>query len=566
MTDVPMIATPGAPPGSDGSRRAAAIDALRSAGDSPILRCFPHGAIIVFDHDLRYLSAGGLGLADVGLSREMLEGRTIGEAFPPAVVEAIEPVYRSALAGVESTMDVPYQDRIYLMRLGPLRDTDGVVVAGMGFTQDVTEARQAEQALRESESRFRSAFEHAPIGKALIGLDGRYQQVNAAMCRITGYTDEQLLRLSVADVTHPDDMAADVAVSDRLLAGELITHTLEKRYLTASGTTVWAAKSVSLVRRDDGSPLHFIAQIQDVTDRITNEQLLAKERRRLSEAQSIGHVGSWELDVTVSQVSWSDTLFELYGLDPKLFAGDYQAALDCIHPDDRAAVDAATQACIETGEPLRVRYRVTRADDGQLRWFDARGEALYQQGQLVRLAGAVADITDLIAAESEAKEARDAALEASRHKSTFLATMSHEIRTPMNAVIGLTGLLLDTGLDHQQRDFVQTVRDSGEALLVIINDILDFSKIESGGLELESRPFNLWECVEGSLELLGSVAAPRGSISSATSPAARSGWWATPPGCARCWSTCSATPSSSLRGATFCSRSSRATSPTATCA
>jgi signal transduction histidine kinase/CheY-like chemotaxis protein len=118
-------------------------------------------------------------------------------------------------------------------------------------------------------------------------------------------------------------------------------------------------------------------------------------------------------------------------------------------------------------------------------------------------------LSGLAAKNRELADARDAALDASRAKGEFLAAMSHEIRTPLNAVIGLTGVLLDTPLDEEQKEFATTIRSSGNALLALINDILDFSKIEAGKIELESAPFDVVDCVEDALDLVGVPAAEK---------------------------------------------------------
>jgi PAS domain S-box-containing protein len=227
---------------------------------------FPQGAVFSFDHDLRYLSAGGQGLADVGLSRAMLEGRTIFEAFPPETAAAIEPLYRAALRGETTTIDVPYGGRIFQQRLAPVIEEDEVV-AGLGFTQDVTEARAAEAALLASEQRMRLTFDNAPIGEAIVNLDGSWREVNAALTELTGYSREQLLTMTFQDITHPDDLELDLEHVRRLMDGEISSYEMEKRYLTAGGAVVWVLLSGVVVRDADGEPLHFIAQILDITER-----------------------------------------------------------------------------------------------------------------------------------------------------------------------------------------------------------------------------------------------------------------------------------------------------------
>ena len=131
-------------------------------------------------------------------------------------------------------------------------------------------------------------------------------------------------------------------------------------------------------------------------------------------------------------------------------------------------------------------------------------------GGIAGWVGTLADVTAEVGAEAAMSDARDKATEASRLKSDFLANMSHEIRTPMNGVIGMTDLLLETNLDARQRDYAQTVRNSGEALLTIINDILDFSKIEAGKLEIEDIEFDVRTVVDDVVDLLAGPAQTKG--------------------------------------------------------
>ncbi|MBA4062532.1 MAG: hypothetical protein C0501_02275 [Isosphaera sp.] len=146
--------------------------------------------------------------------------------------------------------------------------------------RDVGEQVRAEAALRESEERFRGAIEHAAIGMALVAPDGRFLRVNRALCAIVGYSDQELLTRTFQNLTHPDDLQADLDQVRRMLAGEIVTYQMEKRYVHKAGHVVWALLSVSLVRSAAGAPVHFVSQIQDITDRKAAEAELRERGQR----------------------------------------------------------------------------------------------------------------------------------------------------------------------------------------------------------------------------------------------------------------------------------------------
>jgi len=136
-----------------------------------------------------------------------------------------------------------------------------------------------------SDSLFQSAFEFAAIGMALVSLEGKWLRVNRSICKITGYSEAELLARTFQDITHPDDLEADLENVRKMLAGEIDTYQMEKRYFHKNGSIVWILLSVSLVRTKSGEPLFFISQIQDITRQKKSEEELAKAAAEIQRLQ-----------------------------------------------------------------------------------------------------------------------------------------------------------------------------------------------------------------------------------------------------------------------------------------
>ncbi len=312
------------------------------------------------------------------------------------------------------------------------------------------------------------------------------------------------------ELIHEDDLANYRAAVESQLSGEQTFIAPEYRLRTGKGEWRWIyARAKTVARANSGQPLRIIGTVQDITERKDAEAAL---RESQSEARKLSLVASRTDNLVIitspdGRVDWINESFtrvmeydlkEIYGMTPDAFL---------LGPESRKRDVARIRAAMAHGRGVTSDI-VNYSKSGRKYHLHLEIQPIRNEnGEVETFIAILADITTRVETENALRRAKSEADNASRAKSEFLASMSHEIRTPMNGVIGMTNLLMDTSLDPEQRDFVNTIRTSGEALLTIINDILGFSKIESGKMELEQLPFDLPTCIEEALELFSMQAA-----------------------------------------------------------
>ncbi len=382
---------------------------------------------------------------------------------------------------------------------------DQLPIVGILNARDITERKRAEEALRQSEDRFRSAFENAPIGVVIVAPDGRFLQANRAFCDIVGYSADELVHgTRFQDITHPGDIDADVQLLREMLAGQRTRYELEKRYINRAGLPVHVRLHVSLVRDAAGAPLHVIGQVVDESERKRAEAM----QRRLVRAVEAAAEGIVLTDAEGHILQVNPAFTRLTGYAAADVVGRRPPLLHRnLHDVDTYA---AFWRAIRAGETWAGRVIDRRADGSHYHVAVTVAPIIDDKGVLTGFVGIHRDVTEDIRREDALADALQRAEGATRAKSEFLANMSHEIRTPMNGILGMTELALATQLDAEQREYLELVKSSADSLLGIIDDILDFSKIEAGKLALEPGVFDLRAVFDTTLKTLGLRAREKG--------------------------------------------------------
>lgn len=364
-------------------------------------------------------------------------------------------------------------------------DSQGRLLWLDGFIWDISERKAVEDELKLSQQRFSSAFATAPQGMALVSTLGGWLEVNDELCRMLGYSREELLSTDFQHITHPDDLDADLRNTALLLAGEISTYQMEKRYLNRLGQVIWALLSVSLVRDGEGRPVHFVSQIQDFSDRVAAERAIREREHYLRTLLDNILDGIITIDERGTIETFNSAAEQIFGYRQAEVTGRNVSLL--MTESDRSAHDGYLRHYRQNGQARTigtVREEIGRKCNGETFIMELAVSQISHQGER-RFIAVIRDI-------SERKRIE-------RMKTEFVSTVSHELRTPLTAIAGSLGLINGGALGEvptSMRQMLGIAQDNSQRLSQLINDLLDMDKLVAGQLHFDLRVQPLMPLVE----------------------------------------------------------------------
>lgn len=341
------------------------------------------------------------------LTTEQIVGRTNHEIFPREFADAFRANDLQVLkqnCTVEYEELAPHDDgpHTYLSIKFPLCDQTGTPYATCGISTDITERKQTEEALRQSEERFRTMFTQAPIGMALIdSLTGHIYETNAKFAQIAGRTTEEMAGLDCMSITHPDDVQADLDNMARLNAKEIAGFQMEKRYVRPDGTIAWINQTVAPIQvKELGGPRH-LAMIEDITERKAIEQTLRTHEEQLRLALTSIEMGTWNWDLRTGQVHWSSQVDRFLGLADRGSPHTQDEWLALVYREDRESLARVMRQAMDPPDSnVAFEHRVLK-QNGRFQWCIWDGEIIRDRD------GKALQILGTVRATDQARDTRD---------------------------------------------------------------------------------------------------------------------------------------------------------------
>jgi PAS domain S-box-containing protein len=271
------------------------------------------------------------------------------------------------------------------------------------YFNDVTERQSIQETLRQSEAKFRATFENAAVGIAHVGPDGSWLDVNQRLCEIVGYAHDEIVAKKFQDITHPDDLDADLDYVNKLLVGDADSYMMDKRYIRKDGSIVWANLTVACVRNSDGKIDYFVSVVEDISARKAAEKAQHEAAQRLQNALEAGGLGAWDLDLETKIAHSDNRRRSMLGTASTDIS--HAEFLSLIHPEDIEKVETALARASDPDSDghFQFEYRIRRPSDGVERWMSSRGQTIFEKRRPVRITGVSYDSTERKFAEEHLK-------------------------------------------------------------------------------------------------------------------------------------------------------------------